>query len=100
MTRRRLLFAVVGLGLLLLGTRESASLNAVLVVIKVAALLVFVDNVSVAKKGYSGTRTYVRDGTGPRVDLFSFDPTDAAARDPEGRLVTTFCSDRESVMSP
>ena len=54
-----------------------------------------VDNISTAKKGYSGTRTYVRDGltTAKPVHAFSFDINKPDECDAEGRIVTTALAD-------
>jgi AP endonuclease-1 len=52
----------------------------------------FTDSISVAKKGYSGTRTYVKksiaDASG-FAHAYGFDPTAPDTHDTEGRIITT-----------
>lgn len=47
----------------------------------------FYDSISVAKKGYSGTRTYVKQGISATV-AFGFDLSNPTTHDNEGRVVT------------
>ena len=61
----------------------------------------FVDSISTAKKGYSGTRTYIRDGllSAPAgaVHAFSFDLDKPDAHDDEGRIITTVLPELEEL---
>ena len=59
----------------------------------------FVDSISSAKKGYSGTRTYVRDGIAVSHS-FGFDISKPTHHDAEGRVLTSMLKPLGSTSKP